>query len=311
MIRKLLLSLVVLSAAICGAAQEAGEWKKLKSDVKLMVANDLGRNGYYQQKPIAELMGKVAEAYGPDAVLALGDVHHYGGVQSVSDPLWMTNFELIYSHPELMVDWYPVLGNHEYRGDTQSVIDYSDISRRWMMPARYYTRRFKDNGTSVRVVFLDTPPLIDKYVRKHDTYPDASSQPAEEQLRWLDSTLTTATDDWIIVVGHHPLYAGTDKAASERTDMQQRVDRILRAHNVDMYICGHIHNFQHIRRQDSDIDYIVNTSGSRARKVEPAEGMVFGSDSAGFSLLSASAKELTLYMIDDKGNVIHRVVRKK
>jgi len=28
----------------------------------------------------------------------------------------------------------------EYQGNTQAVIDYSDISRRWVMPDRYYTK---------------------------------------------------------------------------------------------------------------------------------------------------------------------------
>ena len=60
------------------------------------VANDLGRNGYYDQKPIAELMGQMAEEVGPEFVLATGDVHHFEGVRSVNDPLWMTNYELIY-----------------------------------------------------------------------------------------------------------------------------------------------------------------------------------------------------------------------
>ena len=73
------------------------------------VANDLGRNGYYDQKPIAELMGTMAEEIGPEFVVATGDIHHFEGVRSVNDPLWMTNYELIYSHPELMIDWFPVL----------------------------------------------------------------------------------------------------------------------------------------------------------------------------------------------------------
>ena len=68
------------------------------------MANDLGRNGYYDQKPIAELMGEMAKTTGMECVLAVGDIHHFNGVASVNDPLWMTNFEQVYSHPELMLD---------------------------------------------------------------------------------------------------------------------------------------------------------------------------------------------------------------
>lgn len=87
-----------------------------------IIATDLGRNGHYEQKPIADLMGRTAEEIDIEFVISSGDTHHYEGVQSVQDPLWMTNYELIYSHPELLVDWYPILGNHEYRGNTQAVI---------------------------------------------------------------------------------------------------------------------------------------------------------------------------------------------
>ncbi|MFW5616296.1 MAG: acid phosphatase, partial [Prevotella pectinovora] len=44
------------------------EWKKLKGDITLYMANDLGRNGYYDQKPIAELMGEMGEVLGPKCV---------------------------------------------------------------------------------------------------------------------------------------------------------------------------------------------------------------------------------------------------
>ena len=75
----------------------------------------------------------------------------------LDDPLWMTNYELIYSHPELQIPWYPILGNHEYRGNTQAVLDYSNVSRRWQMPARYYSKVFEEDGATLRVVFIDPP----------------------------------------------------------------------------------------------------------------------------------------------------------
>ena len=323
MIRKLILALAVLAASayagnvgenVTGAMQSENnvrkEWKKLKAPVCLMVANDLGRNGYYEQKPIAEIMGTMAETIGPDAVLALGDVHHFEGVQSVSDPLWTSNYEAIYSHPDLMIDWYPICGNHEYRGNTQAVVDYSNVSRRWEMPARYYSRTFTGKGTAVKVIFLDTTPIIGKYSGNPEKYPDAAAQDAEAQLRWLDKELSEASEDWIVVAGHHPVYADTPKDDSERLDMQRRVNSILKKHKVDMYLCGHIHNFQHISRDG--IDYIVNSSGSLSRPdVKPVEGTVFISGEPGFSVLGATKSRLILSMIDGKGNIIHQITRSK
>lgn len=293
-------------------AQDASAWKALEKPVNFILANDLGRNGYYDQKPIAELMGQLAENVDIEAVVAAGDVHHFEGVRSVNDPLWMTNYELIYSHPDLMLPWYPVLGNHEYRGNTQAVIDYSNISARWEMPARYYTKVMEEDGATIRLVLIDTAPLLDKYREDTEKYPDAGKQDMDKQLAWLDSVLASAKEDWVMVVGHHPIYADTDKNESERSDMQKRVDSILRKHgNVDMYVCGHIHNFQHIRKPDSKIDYVVNTSGSLAREVKPIDGTQFCSGATGFSLITLDKKELCLYMMDKEGKVLHTVRRTK
>ena len=77
-----------------------------------------------------------------------------------------------------------------------------------------------------------------------------------------------------------------------------------------MYICGHIHNFQHIRMKGSNIDYVVNSSGSLAREVKPVEGTKFCSGKSGFSVLSADSKELVLTMVDKDGNKLYSISRK-
>lgn len=106
--------------------------------------------------------------------------------------------------------------------------------------------------------------------------------------------------------------AETGEDESERGDMQQRVNEILLRHdNVDMYVCGHIHNFQHIRKPDCDIDYVVNSSGSLSREVEPIDGTVFCSSEEGYSLVTVDADELNLHMLDAQGNILHTITRRK
>lgn len=306
--QKVFLTFCLCLAVVGSFSQNTSDWKQLEKSLNFYLANDLGRNGYYDQKPIAELMGRMAESVDIEAVVAAGDVHHFEGVRSVNDPLWMTNYELVYSHPELMIPWYPILGNHEYRGNTQAVLDYSQVSARWRMPSRYYTKVLENDGVTVRLVLMDTAPLLDKYRKDTEKYPDACKQDMEKQLAWLDAVLTTAKEDWVLVVGHHPIFADTDKSDSERRDMEKRVDRILRKHpNVNMYLCGHIHNFQHIRKEGTPIDYVVNSSASLSRKVKAIEGTQFCSGETGFSLVSAGKNELCLYMIDKEGKVIHTV----
>ncbi len=55
--------IAVIGTAIClnVCAQTPQDWKGLKKQLNFYMANDLGRNGYYDQKPIAELMGEMAD----------------------------------------------------------------------------------------------------------------------------------------------------------------------------------------------------------------------------------------------------------
>lgn len=276
------------------------------------LVSDLGRNGYYEQKSIAELMGNLGEKLGPDFIVAAGDTHHFEGVASTSDPLWMTNYELVYSHPELMIDWFAICGNHEYRGNTDAVLEYSKISRRWEAPARYYSK-VVDAGENEKalLLFVDTTPLIDKYRKEAGQYPDASLQDTAAQLKWIDKTLSASDEKWKIVIGHHPLYAETPKTESERSDMRSRLEPLLNKHGVDVYFCGHIHNFQHIQPEGSRVDYVVNSSGSLPRKVSKIDGTVYCSPEAGFTVVTLGDDALDFHMMNGKGRILYSYSRKK
>ena len=284
----------------------------LENYYTFMIASDLGQNGYFDQKAVAEMMGEVADITDPEFVAALGDVHHFMGVRSVQDPLWETNFEWIYKHPELMIPWHPVLGNHEYQGTAQAVLDYSGISRRWQMPGRYYAKTWLiSENVEVLLLFIDTAPLIDKYHNDPVGYKDAGQQSIEQQLAWINSTLGSSKARWKLVMGHHPVYTGTTKSESERLDLQKRLQPLLDKHGVDAYICGHIHNFQHLRVPNSKVDYFVNSSASKAREVVRFEGAQFGSPDPGFSLCTTKETELIITFVNIEGQIIYQYTRKK
>jgi UDP-2,3-diacylglucosamine pyrophosphatase LpxH len=310
---KQLLSLILVAAVFLSCETKKADESKLGfTDYNFLVANDLGRNGFYDQKTIAASMGQFAHHHGIEFVAAAGDIHHFNGVASVNDPLWMTNFELIYAHPELMLDWYAINGNHEYRGNTQACLDYSKVSRRWIMPSRYYTMvKEIDDSTTMRLVFIDTTPLIEKYRKDSLTYPDAYKQNDEAQLQFIDSVLATSNETWKVVIGHHPVYAFTKKNESERLDMQKRVDPLLRKHKVDFYFNGHIHNFQHIKMPNSPVDYITNSSASGARDVEKTTGTQFCSNLSGFAVCSVSGTNFTVNFMDKNGESIYTYTKSK
>jgi len=278
-----------------------------------MVASDMGRRGVSDQKNVAVLMGKESDFSNIKLVAVAGDPIHDNGVKSVTDTEWKDKFENIYTASSLMeIPWYVVSGNHEYHGSVQSILDYSKISNRWKASSRYFTleKTIDRRGNKCLLVFIDTAPLIDKY-RTDNDYSDAGEQNLEKELKWIDSTLAVSTDRWKIVIGHHPVYADTDKEESERTDMQKRVGTILESRKADAYICGHIHNFQHLKPEGKSVNYIVNSSASLSRKVNRIDGTIFCNPDPGFTICSVTRKSFTFYFINNKGETIYNYVIKK
>lgn len=303
-IRTLILSsLCALSVILPVSAQNIC----YENSLNFYVANDLGRNGYYKQKGIASLMGDMATLFKIRFVAVAGDVHHFNGVQSVHDPLWMTNYELIYSHPDLMCEWYPVMGNHEYQGNTQAVIDYSQISRRWQMPGYYYTKEIPEtpHNSSMLIVFIDTPPLVDSYW-KHERYSDVHKQDTAKQLRWIDEVLAASNATFKLVIGHNPIYV-SEKMRSTEESLRIKLDPILRKHQVDMYIAGHSHTFQHIEKKGCEVKYIVNGSASSGRYPIEGPDTKFCSSDEGFSVISLSDKRFRMTFINFEGKPIHQI----
>ena len=303
---KRIILLFLLSIWLGGCMQKQSESKN--ENITFIVASDMGRRGESEQQNIADLLGCFAEKNNVDFVAVAGDPIHDDGVMSVIDEEWNLKFENIYTAESLQkLPFYVASGNHEYRGSIQAILDYSNISERWNAPARYFTieKPIGKSNQKALFVFIDTAPLIDKY-RVSDEYSDAGSQNMERQLHWLDSILAVSGDKWKIVVGHHPVYACTEKEESERTDMQKRVGRILENRKADFYICGHIHNFQHIKPEGSKVNYIVNSSASQSRDVYPIEGTIFCNPDPGYSVFTVTADSVQFLFINHTADTVYR-----
>jgi DNA repair exonuclease SbcCD nuclease subunit len=298
-----------LLLAACSAQQPHSQLPALPAaNLNVVIANDMGRRGISEQKNIAGLLGEVVDQNSIAFLAVAGDPIHDEGVQSVDDNEWNLKIENIYTAPSLYtIPWYVISGNHEYRGNVQAVLDYSQKSERWNAPARYFTvsRPIGDSGKECLFVFVDTSPLIDKYRSNSEKYPEAGSQDMDAQLAWIQQTLESSDAHWKIVIGHHPVYADTEKVDSERTDIQNRLMPLLENNGVAFYICGHIHNFQHIRPQGAKVEYIVNSSASQSREVKPVEGTQFCNPDPGFSVMSISSDRIDYYMENHEGKVIY------
>lgn len=315
-----IISITLLAVVLAACATTQSEKKAAEGtydgELNILMLSDAGRNGSYDQRLIGEWMGVYADELGPEFVISCGDLFHYEGIQSTRDPLLWSNFESIYSHGELQCPWYGVLGNHEYRGNTQAMMDYTEVSRRWNMPDHYYTFSVPlddevADSERVRFVFIDTTPLIGKYRAEQAKYPDVQLVDPDTEVRWIDSVLCASNEKWKIVVGHHPMYTYDEKDDCEQEDMRARLEEIFRRNSVDAYFCGHIHTFQHIRTGQDSIDYVVNTSASKQRAPQRGPLTQYAGENSGFGLLSFDEGTMHYTLVNSRGEREYEIERRK
>jgi len=298
--------LVLLLSVSCVSQQKLSDSDLPESRaLNFIIISDYGRNGFAHQKEVADIMGKIAEEVSARFVVTGGDNFQISGVESISDPLWKSCFEDIYTHPSLHVEWYPALGNHDHGGNIQAQIDYSKISRRWKMPAPYYTLIKTRDSVSIRLVILDTYSIVQAYSGNNRKY---TVENAQKQIHWADSVLASEKEDWVIVVGHHPVYSA-HPTRQNTEELLEYLYPVMNKYDVDFYIGSHDHIFQHLKDSLSKIDYFVNTAGSSVRDVAKNNMTVFAASSPGFSIISATKDFLSIYFINIRGETIYKYTR--
>ena len=84
-------------------------------------------------------------------------------------------------------------------------------------------------------------------------------------MAWLNTTLEGLTTTWKFVAGHHPI-----------TDENVRLMApSLRAHGVQAYLAGHVHNLQYALGKDG-VNYFISGAGAFSSAVAGVDGVVFG-----------------------------------
>jgi tartrate-resistant acid phosphatase type 5 len=273
--------------------------KKYRKALNFFVISDWGWSGYKSQQVVADGMAEQAELIDPQFVVSCGDNFQIAGVASTQDPLWKNNFEDVYKNIALQIDWYPVLGNHDYKGNSQAEIDYSKISRRWHMTDHYYSFVRKINDSiSAKFIFLDTPPLVEEYHKKGG-YPDVEKQDTALQMKWLANELTSK-EQWKLVFGHHPVYSASTKHGNT-PEMIQRVKPLLEKYHAQFYFCGHDHDFQHLREKGKNVDYVVTGTGGEPRPSSMNNLSLFSNSTAGFSEVTFHADSIRVVFMGANG----------
>ena len=304
-------ALSVLAATGCGGQPPIGVLRPApplavpREALAFLVLGDWGRHGEYNQRRVAQAMDSTARRLDAAFIVATGDNFYPDGVAGVDDPAWRASFEDVYTGHALHVPWYVVLGNHDYHGNVQAELDYGRRSRRWRMPARYFSvRHAVDDTTALELFHLDTSPFIREYHAEAADYPGLTAQDTVAQRRWLDSALVASTAQWKLVVGHHHVYSGGKRGTN--ADLEPFLVPRLERHGVAAYLSGHEHVLQHVLRPGGTVHYFISGAGSEVRRPGNAPGTRYSEGRQGFLAVSATARELLVQAIDYAGTVRYR-----
>ncbi len=273
--------------------------------VRFLIVGDEGGFASNDQKAVAAAMANEAGRIGAQFIVTVGDNFHENGIASATDPRWKTEFEEVYYQHPLQISWYPSLGNHEYRGNTDAELGYSNLSPRWKFKYRYYAQNERiDDSTSLLIVHLDTSPFLNQYKLAPTVY-HLAGQDTKRQLVWLDSVLTVSSARWKIIVGHHPIYSATPKGGNTQELMDELLP-ILKAHRVPLYVAGHQHFLQHLRHDS--MDFVVSGGGADHSTVtQLRDDVVFGLSAVGFVSVTITPQNLQLDFVGATSAVLHTV----
>jgi len=326
MIKKLLLFVpLIISGSLYAQiitrnpSQNSMATKVLTKDptaLNFIAMGDWGRNGADHQKQVARQMGSTASEVKAQFVISTGDNFYPSGVISAQDPSFKYSFEDIYTDFSLQWDWYVVLGNHDYKSNPDAQVDYSKISRRWKMPARYFAKKFAINGdtnSQVLVAFIDTNPLIQEFYKNAEYGPNVKGQDTTAQKKWLAKTLDDKDPSikWKIVVGHHPMYTGGSRTDGYDTKaIRNSLKPVLDRYGVDVYLTGHEHSLQYIKPEGKTHHFISGAASEKTPVKLIPDAQVVASE-YGFMLFSVNKEQLRVQFINDEGYVIYNTTIKK
>jgi len=282
------LARVLACSSALFAQKDLGRVIPEKPTLRVVALGDFG-SGNQHQAAVAHAMAKRNAEDRFDLGISLGDNFYRCGIRDTTDYYWKARWEDLYT--PLGIPFYTSLGNHDYAhpqiicpGQTASPaaeIAYSEHSKSWRMPARYYTFV----AGPVRFFALDTEGW------------------SGAELEWLKQALESTVNEpdvkWRIVYGHHPMYtSGVHLNERRIAVLRKELAPLFQATKVDLYIAGHDHDMEHLRT--GGIEYLICGAGGAALRAvrHPQSQSLFHATTFGFLDIAIDQHSLKAEFLD-------------
>ncbi len=282
-VRTLASSALFFSTTGIAPAASAAETPTSVKTVRFVAFGDFG-TGSKSQYDVARAIKKHCEKMGCDFALTLGDNIYNNGVRSVTSSLFQSHFEKPYA--DLNMPFYMVLGNHDYRGNIQAQLDYTHRSKKWRMPAKYYTFR---KGP---VTFLGLDTNIPGNAR---------------QNAFVKSVVEQHDTPWLLAFGHHPRKTYSAYKNTQSRALKQLIDHTCG--EAQFYLSGHEHDQQHLKAH-CGTDYLIAGTGAGRRKNGRGKDTLYSGNQLGFAWFEITPKTLHFAFVSSKNQILYEHTEK-
>lgn len=246
------------------------------------------RLGWFSDASSVVNIGKAMASHPVDSWFHVGDVvYPYGEHRHYASAFFRPFGDLLRKAP-----CYPVLGNHD-----QVREQGRPYTQNFLLPPNAETgdrRMFSFRDGPVRFIGLDLNRVVDEH------------NPA---LRYLESELSAATEPWTIVFGHYPVFSASRQA--DRLDLIQHLVPILQRHKVDVYFCGHDHNYQRFHEEGGPVYVVTGGGGKSLYELREHSRLDAAFSTWQFTAVEVDGPVLRIQCVDVEGTVLDRVVLDK
>lgn len=272
----------------------------------------------------------------PKAVFITGDLAYPSGVQNDTDDRLIRVFDRFPFDFRIQQPFYAVPGNHDCEGDISAWLENRKRIFNWKSPEKgdlsYGENVFQlPWGAKLRVISLNTCPLVctpnqNETARKRNFRCDLkmskySQEPRffvekQNQLNWMESLPEKHRNDWLIVLGHHPIFSFRGNGPTREL---LGLLNWMRKLKVDIYFSGHDHALQYVQGGDSrDPKFFISGAGgytihSRLSSLadksvndENSAQLIHAQDSPGFMKLLVSSEYMTIEFFDLNGTETYK-----
>lgn len=266
-----------------------------------------GRHGQEQQQNIADKMGEAADILKPSGIFTLGDNFKPRGVNSTQDPTWNTSFESVYTHHLLHCPWYIALGDQDYIGSVNALMNYQQISARWVMPAKFYQKTIplKDSASLSAYIF-DTPSM-ERKMADQELGSAIYFRDSIFQSYWYKNTMSKDVGTWKIGVGHHDVISASKTWRTPGTTASNIGKWMEEGLALDFYFSAEEEQVQVLAHDSVSTTFVVVGSGSMTdtSAINLNKNLKYSKATPAFAILSLNKQKALLQIISAEGAVLY------